>query len=221
MPEISSDELGTGNWTDIGLKNTAIDNATYQGSAYAYYDSESRRIIFMADNLQKGTAGQIDTKDLQVQVVMRVTNSDNIMGKDTSYTNTMNVYNSSNNLVTTSKVTTTVKTHTVSKSAGDVSNGSVPFTLAVNPMSLDLSPDTDTLTLVDELGYSTENGVPGSMTVDPSTVTVQDSNGNALDSSQWTLSITKDTANKKSVMTEAADKVGVVNEILDENPDRF
>ncbi|WP_108774635.1 hypothetical protein [Lactimicrobium massiliense] len=79
MPEISSDELGTGNWTDIGLKNTAIDNATYQGSAYAYYDSESRRIIFMADNLQKGTPGQIDTNDLQVQVVMRVTNSDNII----------------------------------------------------------------------------------------------------------------------------------------------
>ena len=201
MPEISSDELGTGNWTDIGLKNTAIDKANYQASAYAYYDSATRKIIFMADNLQKGTAGQIDTKDLQVQVVMRVTNSDNIMGKDTSYTNTMNVYNSSNNLVTTSKVTTTVKTHTVSKSAGDVSNGSVPFTLAVNPMSLDLSPDTDTLTLVDELGYSTENGVPGSMTVDPSTVTVQDSNGNALDSSRWTLSITKDTANNKTVMT--------------------
>lgn len=201
MPEISSDELGTGNWTDIGLKNTEIDNATYQGSAYAYYDSESRRIIFMADNLQKGAAGQVDTKDLQVQVVMRVTNSDNIMGKDTSYTNTMNVYNSSNNLVTTSKVTTTVKTHTVDKSAGDVSKGSVPFTITVNPMSLNLSPDMDTLTLVDELGYSTDNGVPGSMTVDPSTVKVKDSNGNALDSSLWTLSITKDTANKKSVMT--------------------
>lgn len=201
MPEISSDELGTGNWTDIGLKNTAIDNARFQRSAYAYYDSESRRIVFMADNLQKGTPGQIDTKDLQVQVVMRVTNSDNIMGKDTSYTNTMNVYNSSNNLVTTSKVTTTVKTHTVDKSADIVSNGSVPFTIAVNPMSLDLSPDTDTLTLVDELGYSTDNGVPGSMTVDPSTVTVQDSNGNVLDSSRWTLSITKDTANKKTVMT--------------------
>lgn len=201
MPEISSDELGTGSWTDIGLKNTEIDNATYQGSAYAYYDSESRKIVFMADNLQKGTPGQIDKKDLQVQVVMRVTNSDNIMGKDTSYTNTMNVYNSSNNLVTTSKVTTTVKTHTVDKSADIVSNGSVPFTIAVNPMSLDLSPDTDTLTLVDELGYSTDKGVPGSMTVDPSTVTVQDSNGNALDSSRWTLSITKDTANKKTVMT--------------------
>ena len=88
MPEISSDELGTGNWTDIGLKNTAIDNATYQGSAYAYYDSESRRIIFMADNLQKGTPGQIDTNDLQVQVVMRVTNPDNIIGNSASYTNT-------------------------------------------------------------------------------------------------------------------------------------
>ncbi|MEE8808324.1 MAG: prealbumin-like fold domain-containing protein [Lactimicrobium sp.] len=203
MPEISTDDLGTGNWTDIGVKNTTIDgkNVNFQGSAYAYYDSESRKIVFMADNLQKGTPGQIDKKDLQVQVVMRVTNSDNIMGKDTSYTNTMNVYNSSNNLVTTSKVTTTVKTHTVSKSAGDVSNGSVPFTIAVNPMSLDLSPDTDTLTLVDELGYSTENGVPGSMTVDPSTVTIQDSNGNALDSSLWTLSITKDTANKMTVLT--------------------
>lgn len=192
MPEISSDELGTGNWTDIGLKNTAIDNATYQGSAYAYYDSESRRIIFMADNLQKGTPGQIDTNDLQVQVVMRVTNPDNIIGNSASYTNTMNVYNSSNNLVTTSKVTTTVKTHTVDKTAGVVSYGMVPFTITANPLGIDLSPDTDTLTLVDEL--------EGSMSLDPASITVQDGKGNTLDASQWTVSITKDTA-KKTVMT--------------------
>ncbi|MGN0363845.1 MAG: prealbumin-like fold domain-containing protein [Bilifractor sp.] len=193
MPALDSKALGSGDWTDIGLKDTAIDNINYKNSAYAYYDASSRRIVFQAGNLKKGTIGQIDKKDLQVQIVMRVTDSSTIMGQSKTYTNTMKVYTTDDTLVSTSSVDTTVKTHTIDKSAGDVSNGDVPFTLTVNPLGLDLMKNADTLTLVDEL--------TGSMTVDPASVKVKDSNGKDIDSDLWKLSLTKDTSSKKTVMT--------------------
>lgn len=69
--------------------------------------------------------------------------------------------------------------------------GSVPFTITVNPRGEDLLPDSDTVTLVDDLS--------GTMTVDPSSVTITDSSGNKLPSDQWKISIAKrtDSSNKK------------------------
>ncbi len=201
MPELDSGTLGAGSWSDIGVKNTAIDNGGYTGTASAYYDKSGGKIIFHVGNLQKGTAGQIDQKDLQIQIVMRVTDPETIMGKEKEFTNTMNVYTTNSTLVSTSRVTTSVKTHSVDKSKGAVSNGSVPFTVTVNPLGEDLLKDSDTLTLVDELSYGTADNSHGAMTLDPSSVRITDRSGAELPRSQWTLSLAKDTENGKTVMT--------------------
>jgi hypothetical protein len=201
MPELDSDTLGSGSWSDIGVKNTAIYNGTYAGTACAYYDKSNGKVVFQVGNLEKGTAGQVDQKDLQVQVVMRVTDPETIMGKTKAFRNTMNVYTTDNTLVSTSSVTTTVRTHSVDKTAGAVSSGSVPFTVTVNPQGTDLMKGSDTLTLVDELYYWTADGSYGAMTLDPSSVKITDSSGKELDKNQWTLSLTKDTVNGETIMT--------------------
>ncbi|MDD6439165.1 MAG: SpaA isopeptide-forming pilin-related protein [Lachnospiraceae bacterium] len=177
MTEIT--DLG-GDWTDIGLKETKIDRSNYAFNAYAYYSAENHKILFDVGNLHKGI---IDKADIQVQVVMRVTDPEALMGKRETFVNTMNVYRPDGSLVSTSSVSTEIQIPSIEKSAADVSEGAVPFTITVNPRGEDLLPGSDTLTLVDEM--------TGSFTIDPGSVTVKDSSGAALDGSQWNISLQK------------------------------
>ena len=178
MPEIT--DLG-GDWTDIGQKNTKIDGRIdYRFDAYAYYSAENHKILFDVGNLHKGTK---DSADIQVQVVMRVTDPEALMGKSETFVNKMNVYRPDGSLVSTSSVSTAIQIPSIEKSAAAVSEGAVPFTITVNPRGEDLLPGSDTLTLVDEM--------TGSFTIDPGSVTVKDSSGAVLDSSQWNISLQK------------------------------
>lgn len=178
MPEIT--DLG-GDWTDIGQKNTKIDGKfDYKFDAYAYYSAEKHKILFDVGNLHKGTK---DQADIQVQVVMRVTDPEALMGKNETFVNTMNVYRPDGSLVSTSSVSTAIQIPSIEKSAAAVSEGTVPFTITVNPRGEDLLPGSDTLTLVDELA--------GNFTIDPGSVTVRNSGGTALDNSQWNISLQK------------------------------
>lgn len=178
MPEIT--DLG-GDWTDIGQKNTKIDGKDdYRFDAYAYYSAESHKILFDVGNLHKGT---MDQADIQVQVVMRVTDPEALMGKNETFVNTMNVYRPDGSLVSTSSVSTAIQIPSIEKSAAAVSEGTVPFTITVNPRGEDLLPGADTLTLVDEMA--------GNFTIDPESVTVKDSSGTALDNRQWNISLQK------------------------------
>ena len=166
MPEIT--DLG-GDWTDIGQKNTKIDGKDdYRFDAYAYYSAESHKILFDVGNLHKGT---MDQADIQVQVVMRVTDPEALMGKNETFVNTMNVYRPDGSLVSTSSVSTAIQIPSIEKSAAAVSEGTVPFTITVNPRGEDLLPGSDTLTLVDEMA--------GNFTIDP------------VDNSQWNISLQK------------------------------
>lgn len=178
MPEIT--DLG-GDWTDIGQKNTKIDGKfDYKFDAYAYYSAENHKILFDVGNLHKGTK---DQADIQVQVVMRVTDPEALMGKNETFVNTMNVYRPDGSLVSTSSVSTEIHIPSIEKSAAAVSEGTVPFTITVNPRGEDLLPGSDTLTLVDELA--------GNFTIDSGSVTVRNSGGTALDNSQWNISLQK------------------------------
>lgn len=189
MPAIEN--LPAGEWTDIGLKTASLDNASgTKYSAFAYYDKASHRIIYDVGNLKKGS---LDKQDLQVQIVMRVTDAETLLGKITTYKNTMNTYRTDGTLVSTSSTNTSIKVDSISKSKGTVSMGSVPFTITVNPRGEDLLQDSDTLTLVDELS--------GTMTVDPSSITITDRNGNQLPSNQWKISITKGTDSNSNTLT--------------------
>ena len=190
MDEIT--DLPDGNWTEIGLKDTAIDNNAYTASAYAYYNADEHKVIFDVGNLSKGS---LDTNDLQVQVVMRVTDSNALLGQSTTFTNTMNVYRDSGKLVSTSSVNTKVQIPSISKSAGSVSEGKIPFTITVNPQSEDLLEGSDTVTLVDELS--------GKLTVDPSSIKVTDSSGNEISSNAWNLSLKKNSSTGTTTMSLA------------------
>jgi len=180
MPEIT--DLG-GDWTDIGQKNTKIDGRIdYRFDAYAYYSAKNHQILFDVGNLHKGTK---DSADIQVQVVMRVTDPEALMGRRRkTFVNAMNVFRPDGSLVSTSSVSTAIQIPSIEKSAAAVSEGAVPFTITVNPRGEDLLPGSDTLTLVDEM--------TGSFTIDPGSVTVKDSSGAVLDSSQWNISLQKE-----------------------------
>lgn len=181
MPEI--EDLPSGEWKDIGLKTAPLDRIPdSKYSAYAYYDKSAHRILYDVGNLSKRKENRTDTQDLQVQIVMRVTDPETLMGKRTEYVNTMNVYRTNGTLVSTSRTNTAIDIDSISKTAGEVSSGSVPFSITVNPRGEDLLPDSDTVTLVDVL--------VGKMILDPSSVTVTDSSG-PVPRDQWKISISK------------------------------
>ena len=188
VPEI--EDLPSGDWKDIGLKNAPLDNAPdTRYNAYAYYDKSAHRILYDVGNLEKGSK---DTQDLQVQIVMRVTDPETLMGKSTAYVNTMNVYRTNGTLLSTSRTNTIIDIDSISKTAGDVSLGSVPFSITVNPRGEDLLPDSDTVTLVDVLD--------GKMILDPSSVTVMDSSGK-VPTDQWKISISRGEGSNDNTQT--------------------
>lgn len=195
MPEITN--LPGGDWADIGLKNTLTDGRyKTQKTAFAYYDKNQNKIIYDVSNLHKGAFGTVDTRDLQVQIVMRVTDKNALIGQPKNFTNTMNVYRTDGSLVSTSSTNTTIQIASIEKTAGKVANASVPFTLKVNPRGEDLLPGSDNLTLVDELSGKVDElsgKLSGSLIIDPASVEVKDSSGTPLDSGEWKLSLKRGT----------------------------
>ncbi len=192
MPEITN--LPKGDWSEIGLKNTRIDGRyPVEKSAYAYYDKNQHKVLYEVSNLHKGDG---DKRNLQVQIVMRVTDKNALIGQSKNFTNTMNVYRTDGSLVSTSSTNTTIQIASIEKTAGNVANASVPFTLKVNPRGEDLLPGSDNLTLVDELSGKVDElsgKLSGSLIIDPASVEVKDSSGTPLDSGEWKLSLKRGT----------------------------
>lgn len=168
MSPISS--LPDGNWKEIGVKNGALNGGAsgITKSAYAYYDASTGKVIFDVTNLHRDLTGAVDTMDIQVQIVMRVTDPDALLGKGATFVNTMQVYKTDGALVNTSTTSTDIKiTDSIVKKMSDLTNSSLNFTITVNPRGEDLLTGSDNLTLVDE--YS------GNLVIDPSSIHVRKS----------------------------------------------
>ena len=187
MSPISS--LPDGNWKEIGVKNGALNGAAsgITKSAYAYYDASTGKVIFDVTNLHRGLTGAVDTMDIQVQIVMRVTDPDALLGKGATFVNTMQVYKTDGALVNTSTTSTDIKiTDSIDKQMSGPVNSSLNFTITVNPRGEDLLKESDNLTLVDE--YS------GNLAIDPSSIHVKK---NATDTSDVSFTVQMDPTNHK------------------------
>ena len=185
MSPISS--LPDGNWKEIGVKNGALNGGAsgITKSAYAYYDASTGKVIFDVTNLHRDLTGAVDTMDIQVQIVMRVTDPDALLGKGATFVNTMQVYKTDGALVNTSTTATDIKiTDSIVKGMSDLTNSSLNFTITVNPRGEDLLTGSDNLTLVDE--YS------GNLAIDPSSIHVKK---NATDTSDISFTVQMDPTN--------------------------
>lgn len=187
MSPISS--LPDGNWKEIGVKNGALNGGAsgITKSAYAYYDASTGKVIFDVTNLHRDLTGAVDTMDIQVQIVMRVTDPDALLGKGATFVNTMQVYKTDGALVNTSTTSTDIKiTDSIDKKMSGPVNSSLNFTITVNPRGEDLLKESDNLTLVDE--YS------GNLAIDPSSIHVKK---NATDMSDVSFTVQMDPTNHK------------------------
>ena len=187
MVPISS--LPEGTWEEIGVKNGALNGAAsgITKSAYAYYDASTGKVIFDVTNLHRDLTGAVDTMDIQVQIVMRVTDPDALLGKGATFVNTMQVYKTDGALVNTSTTSTDIKiTDSIDKKMSGPVNSSLNFTITVNPRGEDLLKESDNLTLVDE--YS------GNLAIDPSSIHVKK---NATDTSDVSFTVQMDPTNHK------------------------
>ncbi|MGN1388144.1 MAG: Cna B-type domain-containing protein, partial [Bulleidia sp.] len=127
--------------------------------AYGYYDSENGRILIDVSNLTRDTSNSVSTRDIQIQIVMRVTDPEVLKGTEKTFGNTMNVYTTSGSLVNSSSTSTNIHVKdSISKSGSTPANASLQrnFTLTVNPRGEDLLEGSDTLTLVDKLSPALE-----------------------------------------------------------------
>ncbi len=146
------------NWMDIGVKNAALDgnagaagNGNLSKSAYGYYDSASRKILIDVSNLTRDTNNTVSTRDIQVQIVMRITDPEVLKGTKKTFNNTMNVYTKSGYPVNSSSTSTDIHiADSISKQLTSSSNLKRNFTITVNPRGEDLLEGSDTLTLVDK-----------------------------------------------------------------------
>ena len=198
------------NWSDIGVKNAALDggagnpsNGNLSKSAYGYYDSASRKILIDVSNLTRDTNNKVSTRDIQVQIVMRITDPEVLKGTKKTFNNTMNVYTKSGNPVTSSSTSTDIHiTDSISKQLTSSSNLKRNFTITVNPRGEDLLEGSDTLTLVDKHSSALQ--------IDLSTLHVKES----ADSPDVSFTVQMDTSsntmtlvipdNKKLIITYSA-----------------
>lgn len=196
-------------WIDIGLKNAPFDgaknstNSYDRDSVYAYYNKTENKIKIEVFNLHKNKEGladnnSADKRDIQLQVVLCVTDPTLLMGYNTEsgdakIGNTMTVSGDSGELArstayaklktasisktyqkanesTTTGSTSSTTTTTDSKIL-TISNGlpGVLFTITVNPNGEDLLAQADTLTLIDKM--------TGDLTLNPSSIHVKNANG--------------------------------------------
>lgn len=165
------------NWIDIGVKNAALDgnagdanNGNLSKSAYGYYDSASGRILIDVSNLTRDTQNKVSTRDIQIQIVMRITDPEVLKGTQKTFSNTMNVYTTSGSPINSSSTSTSLKvSDSIAKSGSTPANASLQrdFTITVNPRGEDLLEGSDTLTLADKLSSVLE--------VDLSTLHVKES----------------------------------------------
>ena len=152
-----------------------IDGTTTGSHEYtcnAYYNEKTRQLRFDVGNLQKGGASQ-DQRSLEIQVVTKVTDMDMMLnGTKKTYTNGITVKNDSGNVISTSAANVSITRKTISKTKGNVTGSKLPFTITVNDLGEDLVKDSDTLTLVDELGSP--------LHFEPDSLVVKDQSGNTL-----------------------------------------
>lgn len=192
-------------WIDIGLKNAPFDGATNstndydKDSVYAYYNKSDNKIKIEISNLHKNSDEVAETdiadkRDIQLRVVLRVTDPTMLMGYNTEsgdakIANTMIVSDDSGKLAESTayaklKTTSISKTYekvkeyqsSTSSTATDsealtMSNGlpRVIFKIQVNPNGEDLLAQADTLTLIDKM--------TGDLTIDPTSIKVQSTEG--------------------------------------------
>ena len=169
QPEIAPITNLGDNWVDIGVKNAALDGnagaataGNLRKSAYGYYDSSTRTIKIEVSNLSRDTDSEdsVGTRDIQIQIVMRVTDPEVLKGTGKTFTNIMNVYSTAGSLVNSSSTETKIAVTdsiTKNKSGSDISGTTLStsnqlqtsFTMTVNPRGEDLLENSDTLTLVD------------------------------------------------------------------------
>ncbi|MCI2155324.1 MAG: Cna B-type domain-containing protein [Solobacterium sp.] len=169
QPEIAPITNLGDNWVDIGVKNAALDGnagaataGNLRKSAYGYYDSSTRTIKIEVSNLSRDTDSEdsVGTRDIQIQIVMRVTDPEVLKGTGKTFTNIMNVYSTAGSLVNSSSTGTKIAVTdsiTKNKSGSDISGTTlstsnqlqISFTMTVNPRGEDLLENSDTLTLVD------------------------------------------------------------------------
>lgn len=160
MEEIS--DIGS-SWDDIGLKDAKMDGSSSSLSAptaYAYYNKTDNKIKFRVGNLKKALQDDSnytslnDKRSLEVQILVKVTDSDFLLGAEKTFTNSVSMADASGNEVGKDTSAVMTKTSTLTKSttvSSETINGVVPFTLTVNPLSEDLVPNADTITVIDEM----------------------------------------------------------------------
>lgn len=197
-PVTDSLDLGSG-WKDIGLKDAKTDAGKETDkvphSTYAYYNEDTNRIRIDVSNLHKNSADTsgTDKRDIQLQVLLRVTDPDLLRGYNTTtgdskIENRMIVRDSAGNVVSDSTASADLITKSIVKS--EVTNGAtVTFTIQVNQSADNLFADEDAYTLVDEMSNS--------LAVDLTSVTVT-AGDQSIDS---TPAIRQSADKSKTIMT--------------------
>lgn len=122
-----------------------------------------------------------DDYALEIQVVCRVVDPDVLLGRQTkSFVNCVQLLNQENTVLATYESATKINASTIAKDVLAGENQTIPFEISVNPLGEDLNPDSDTITLVDEMGAH--------LILDPSSIKV--SHGSAvLSTDQWNCSV--------------------------------
>lgn len=150
MPAIS----GLGNdWQQIGI-TAPMDGgmALYNGTSNAYYNSSTREIRFDVGNLKSSRENGIaDKYSLEVQIVTKVTDEEALAGIQNAFDNTMTITDAAGIEIGRDSASATVKETSISKAVADQTNGVVPFTITVNPLSEQLAGGAKNLTVVDEM----------------------------------------------------------------------
>lgn len=155
-------------WTEHTV-TAGTDNV---GSVTSYYYTKGNQVLWEVEPLIAGNVR--DEYSVDFQVVCRVTDPQVLLGgQEKTFNNQVVLQTTAGEVLDSDVNGVAIRTSTMAKKADLTGEATIPFTVTVNPLGEDLVPDSDTITLVDEMSET--------LRLDTDSIHVVDANKQAVD----------------------------------------